>query len=217
MNKKARYYVPKAPEAKALQNANAVIAAQRKTTGRVEMKVTYQSDARDVTSTGYIVSLVDNLSRGTAAVNECIGNEVLPTSVRVHAGIAMGQSIAANGDGTNFVRIIVFQWYDSTTPAVSGILQTVTPFGMLLWENIENIKVLADRLIPLKQQGIQSDSHDAWAEKIYIKGKKMVPVKLNAAGTAIQKGEIYILVLSDSSVVAHPYCTFYSQVTYTDS
>ena len=45
----------------------------------------------------------------------------------------------------------------------------------------------------------------------------MVPVKFNVAGTAAQKGDIYLLVVSDSSVPANPYMTYQSQITYTDS
>ena len=45
----------------------------------------------------------------------------------------------------------------------------------------------------------------------------MIPIKFNAAGNGTQKGEIYILILSDSSVPASPYFTYQSQITYTDA
>ena len=213
--KKARYATP---EALALRQANQSVAVQRKTAARVEMKVTHLNDAQTVSNTGYIQSLTANMTRGNAAVDNYLGNEVLPTSVRVNIGLTMGPSLVANGDGTNFLRVIVFQWYDSTSPAVSGILNTSSsPFSMLNWVNIENIKVLADRLVNLHQYGLKQDSYDSWSEKIYIKGKKMVPVKFNVAGTAAQKGDIYLLVVSDSSVPANPYMTYQSQITYTDS
>ena len=146
------------------------------------------------------------MSRGTDAINNYIGNEVLPTSVRVNIGLTIGPSLVANGDGTNFLRILIFQWYDSTLPATSGVLTTSSsPFSMLYWPNRENIKVLADRLVALHQYGLKQDSYDSWCEEIYIKGKNMIPIKFNAAGNGTQKGEIYILILSDSSVPASPY------------
>lgn len=213
--KKARYATP---EAKAMRQANQQIAVQRKTSARVENKVTFYGGAQAISTTGYIQALTDNMARGTAAVDNYLGNEVLPTSVRVNIGLTIGPSAIANGDGTNFMRVMVFQWLDSTTPALSGILNTATsPFSMLYWHNIENIRVLADRLVPLWQPGLKQDSYYAWSEKIYVKGKKMVPIKFNSAGTAAQKGEIYLLVLSDSSITANPYMTYQSQITYTDS
>ena len=213
--KKPRYSTP---EARALRQANTTIRYQRKTAGRVEMKVTYKNDAGSVTTTGVIDQLTANMTRGNAAIDNFLGLEVLPTSVRVNIALTMGQSAIASGDGTNIMRVLVFQWYDSTLPAISGILQDATsPLSMLRWENKENIKVLADRLYALKQTGLQQDSHDAISDRIYIKGKKMVPIQFNAAGNAVQKGNIYIIILSDSSVTANPYVVYHSQITYTDS
>lgn len=206
------------PEARALRQANQTVAIQRRTSARVENKVTFASDATAVSTSGYIQSLTANMTRGNAAVDNYLGNEVLPTSVRVNIGLTIGPSLVANGDGTNFMRILLFQWFDSTSPAVSGILNASTsPFSMLYWHNKENIKVLADRLVPLYQQGLRQDSFYAWCEEIYVKGKKMIPIKFNSAGTAAQKGEIYLLVLSDSSVPANPYMVYQSQITYTDA
>lgn len=206
------------PEAKALKENTAIIRQQRKTTGRVELKVTYKNDAGSVTTSGVIDKLTSNLSRGTSGIDNFLGLELLPTSVRVNVGMTMGQSAIAYGDGTNFMRVLVFQWLDSTTPAIGGILQDATsPFSMTRWENRENIMVLADRLFALKQTGLQQDSHDAIAERIYIKGKRMVPIKYNAAGSAVQKGDVYIIILSDSSVTANPYVVYNSQITFTDA
>ena len=188
--KKARYTTP---EARAIRENNSVIRQQRKTQGRVGLKVTHMGDANSVTTSGYIQSLTANMSRGTDAINNYMGNEVLPTSVRVNIGLTIGPSLVANGDGTNFLRILIFQWYDSTLPATSGVLTTSSsPFSMLYWPNRENIKVLADRLVALHQYGLKQDSYDSWCEEIYIKGKNMIPIKFNAAGNGTQKGDIHI-------------------------
>ena len=62
----------------AIRENNSVIRQQRKTQGRVELKVTHMGDANSVTTSGYIQSLTANMSRGTDAINNYMGNEVLP-------------------------------------------------------------------------------------------------------------------------------------------
>ena len=81
--KKARYTTP---EARAIRENNSVIRQQRKTQGRVELKVTHMGDANSVTTSGYIQSLTANMSRGTDAINNYMGNEVLPTSFALTLG-----------------------------------------------------------------------------------------------------------------------------------
>lgn len=205
-------------EQRALMQARQSIAIQRKVSGRTELKVSQYNNNGAVDSFGTIWQPISAaLTRGTA-YNQYIGNEVLPTSFRVQFSIAMGPGVGPTaGDGTNAFRVLVYQWMDSTSPAVSGILSTVSPLSNLLWTNRENIHVLADKYYGLKQASSATASWDMVVDTIYVKGKKMVPIQFNTATSLPQKGEISILVISDSAIATHPYFTFFSQLTFTDS
>jgi len=217
MNKKARYYTPVAPEAKALREQRQQIAVQRKTSGRTELKVCHYDNTQSVDSSGLVWQPLTNLARGTS-YNQFIGSEILPTSFRVQLSIAMGPGVGPTaGDGTNVVRVILFQWNDASVPNVAGVLQSVSPLSNFSWENRENIICLADKYYAMKQASSATASWDMIVDTIYVKGKKMTPIKYNAAGNGIQKGEIMLLIISDSSIATHPYCTFYTQLTFTDS
>ena len=207
-----------APEARALIDARRQIALQRKVSGRTELKVSQYSNAAAVDSSGAVWQpIASGLSRGTA-FNQFIGNELLPTSFRVQYSIAMGPGVGPTaGDGTNVVRVLVFQWLDSTVPAPAGVLATVSPLSNILWTNRENIHVLADRFHALKQASSATASWDMVVDTIYIKGKKLVPIQYNTITNTPQKGEIMMLIISDSSIATHPYVTFFTQLTFTDS
>lgn len=184
--------------------------------GNVEQKVTQFQYQNSVSNSGTVQDLLSNLIPGTSSLNNHIGNEVLPTSVRIHLSITMGP-LAGVGDGTNICRVIIFQWDDSIVPAVNGVLAIGTsPHSQYLWDNIENLNILSDKMYALKQI-VPNTGYDAICDKTYIKGKKVMPVKWNAATGSVQKGGIYALMISDSSVPPAPYFSLYTQVTFTDA
>jgi len=214
--KKPRLY--RTPEAKALQEGRQQIAIQRRTSGRTELKVSQYNNAGSVDSAGTVWQpIASGLTRGTA-YNQFLGNELLPTSFRAQYSIAMGPGVGPTaGDGTNSFRVLIFQWMDSTVPAPAGVLATTNPLSNLLWTNRENIHVLSDKYYALKQASSATASWDMVVDTVYIKGKRMVPIKYNTATNTPQKGEIMMLVISDSSIATHPYFTFFTQLTFTDS
>lgn len=214
--KRARYPPkPSEPGALVIRAQKREIVASRQT-GKVELKVTQFQYQNSVSNAGHVSDLLSNMIPGTSSVNNFVGNEILPTSVRVHVSITMGP-LAGVGDGTNICRLVLFQWKDSIVPAVNGVLAIGTaPQSQYLWDNIENMNILADRMYALKQI-VPNSGYDAICDKIYIKGKNMTPVKWNTSTGAVQKGGIYALMISDSSIPPAPYFSLYTQVTYTDA
>lgn len=205
------------PEARALATSRVDIRMARKV-NRVDMKMTLGLFQSGVDNAGTVVNILANLSRGTGMVNEFLGSEILPTSIRERMSIAMGPGSGGVGaDGTNVVRVIIFQWYDSSTPAVTGVLQTVSPYSPLRWENKPLINVLSDKLYGVKQQGETSLTYDLVTDVVYIKSKKIKPVRFHQTNTTAQDGGLYALFLSDSSIAPNPYVSANLSVTYTDS
>lgn len=202
------------PEARALNASRREIVMARKANTQ-ELKVTYHTATASVSNAGYVFHPLINMAVGTGVQDNFIGNEVLPTSIRLHFSVSMGPVLGA-GDGTNVFRVVLFQWDDASAPVVGGVLQAPTsPLSMGLWINRENITVLADRLYGLKQYADAATSYDIITDKIYIKSKKLKPVKFS--GGTLHKGGIYAVFLSDSALPPAPYLTVYSQMTYTDS
>lgn len=205
------------PENKALATQKTEILMARKV-NRVDMKMTLGLFQSGVDNSGTVVNILSNMSRGTGMVNEFLGSEILPTSVRERMSIALGPGAGGvAADGTNVVRVIIFQWYDSSTPAVSGVLQTVNPYSPLRWENKPLINVLSDKLYGVKQQGETSITYDLVTDQIYIKSKKIKPVRFHQTNTNAQDGGLYALFISDSSIAPNPYVSSNLSVTYTDS
>lgn len=210
------YSYSRRPEAQVLQAEQREIMLARRV-GKTDLKMTTVFFQNSVDNIGTIQNIYANLVRGTGMVDNYLGSEILPTSVRERMSIAMGPNALANGDGTNVIRVILFQWFDASVPVVNGVLESISPYAPISWQNRKLIKVLSDKLYGTKQAGDPSLTYDLLTDSIYIKSKKMKPTRFNNAGTNAQEGGLYALFLSDSSVVAHPFVSSQLTVTFTDS
>jgi hypothetical protein len=179
-----------------------------------EYKVTDSAGVGSVSNTGTMASLTNSLIRGTDYLNQFEGGRILPEGIQIRYEWTMG-SLAGVGDGTNVCRVIIFQWMDSIVPTVAGILQTVNPLSAVLLTNRSNIIVLHDRLVSLKQYA--PNGNDAQCVQAYVKGKRMVPMEFPSGAVIPQKGGLYALFLSDSTVAPAPNLDFYFRVTFTDT
>jgi len=203
------------PEAKALRAMKTEVRVARRPATAAELKKTYSDHQNSITSSGTMYTVLSNLTRGNAALNNYLGDAILPTSVRVTYNVTQGP-LGGVGDGTNVLRMILFQWMDASTPTLAGVLETATVWSSIRWENKDNVRVLADRFICLAQNGSATDSYDNKGEMVYIPSKKLMPIKFNNAGNP-QKGGLYILCTSDSSIAPYPFYTCQATVTYTDA
>lgn len=204
------------PEASALAAEKRMTIASRKT-GRNELKIHYYTvPSQQVDYGGITFSLMDNMQQGTSPVGQYLGSQILPTSVRVNFDVTL-----LNGsDPTNHVRVLLFQWLDNGVPVPAGVWNLTSnvnaPFSFIRWENRENVKILRDELIPLMQQ-YPTGAYTA-SRQWYVKSKKLQPVRFAASyDDTVQKGDICMLVISDSSAADHPYFNCGTQLTYLDA
>lgn len=122
-------------------------------------------------------------------------------------------------DATQTMRIIVFQWKSDNSadpPIVADILDLASATGTLANYNLSaesnKFKILADRSVAMTLAG-----DAARIGRIRIFGKKLTKsLKFNAGATTHDNG-VYVLVISDSAVVAHPTYSWESVIRYTDS
>lgn len=192
---------------------------------RLEYKVTDEADIFAPTTGGYIQELTGNLVRGDGFLNEFHGQQISPTGLQLKWYCNGGLSnLIGPADSNNQTRAIVFQWLDSTVPSLTDILESsaagfsvVSPIKV---ENRENINVLRDWCFSTYRTCYFGNTFESSSNsgngKVFIKGKKFDPVQFKQASNATQKGSIYILVISDSSVAPHPGFGYYSRLTFTD-
>jgi len=174
----------------------------------VDYKVVDHFANPTVSGTGYIQSLLANALPGTSFYDEFVGSKIQPAGIQFRFGIV-------NGDNTNMCRIILFQWLQEAVPAINGILQTFSVYAPLNVDNRENIIVLRDMLIPLYASG--NANVMLAGDMVYVKGKKMIPCFWNRALQVWQKGNIYLLMLTDSAAPPSPNASYWSRITFTDS
>lgn len=172
-----------------------------------------------VSSGGQLTSLLGNLVRGDGGYDNFTGNHITPQAITLKYYWTTNQSY-------NVVRLMIFQWFDSSTPLVSGILQStgiagLVPISPTLVTNKPLMKILYDRthiMAPTASDGTFTNLGYGTVDPVtvYIPGKRLRPVRYNASTTAIQDGNIFCLVISDDVVPTHPVVSWYSRITFAD-
>lgn len=214
----SRRKIPRTEEFRAASIHSKDVALAR-TSGINELKATYRTYNNNVDSSGIIINLLSTLSQGAASIDQYIGSNIKPTSIRLKLAWLYGPNLAVSADATNTARIIVFQWKESATPTVSGILQQ-TPYvdATKLWTNREEIVILSDRRYGFQAWADPATSCGIHVDEIYIKSKKILPIKFpNAGGNIAQRNGVFALVVTDSTAPVHPSVRFTSTITFTDS
>lgn len=176
------------------------------------------ANSTNVQTAGSITSLLGNLVRGDAGLNNFDGNIVMPQAITFKYFIHTSTL-------RNAVRVMLFQWFDSVTPVIAGVLQssasitaTISP---ILVTNKGYIKVLYDRTHQIAPtaggdttvtgEGITD------CQTVYIPGKKLKPVRYNSSTNVVQTGNLFLLLVSDDAAVPSPQINYYCRVTFSDS
>lgn len=118
-------------------------------------------------------------------------------------------------DTSNIVRVVVFRWMDATVPLATSIFEvlptsgTIHPLSALHYNNRKFINVLFDQMMTV-------DSDDPIKiEKAFL--AKKYSCWWNTNSTVGQKGQVYIVAVSDSAAVSHPVLHSLIRVKYYDS
>lgn len=160
-----------------------------------------------VSTSGYLISLLANLTPGNGYTNNFLGQKINPVGIKINWEVICG-------DTTNLMRIVLFQWFDSTAPLAASVLQN-NCLSPVLIDNRENTKVLRDELVSL---ALPSNTGGAVASgSIYVKSKRIQQAYYNANANTWQKGNLYLLFISDSVVLPNPSISYYSRVTFLDA
>lgn len=170
---------------------------------------------QNVTSAGTISALYVNAVRGDLGTDNFEGNIVVPQAVTL-------KYFCHTSEIRNVVRVMVFQWFDSTVPVPAGILQNIAlPFGVVsptLVTNKDFIKVLYDKSHQFAPTAGNPVTGEGTTDPvtIYIPGRKLKPTRFQSGLNVVQDGALYILYISDDLVVPSPQITWYSRITFAD-
>lgn len=166
-----------------------------------------QVNANGVSTSGVVFDLLSNLSPGVGGKDAFIGQKINPVGLNLNWSVILG-------DNTNLMRLILFQWFDASTPVPSGVLQG-NCLSTVNLVNRENIKVLRDELVSMALMA--TGGYNQACGKFYVKSKKMIPAQYNVDLSKFQKGGLYLLVISDSVITPNPTVSFYSRCTFLDN
>ena len=170
-----------------------------------EFKINEVSSTGTVANGGQIFNCLAGITRGNDSVGNFLGGKIYP------AGLDVSYTWI-HADVTNFVRVIIFQWYGTGNPAPSEVIIGVPPhLSAISWVNKDNIRVLSDNRLVLTEQGAP-----ATITRIYIKGKKMDQIDMAIGNSQINKGGLYIYLVSDSAAPLHPTAVIFSRLTFND-
>lgn len=172
--------------------------------------------SQNMTSSGTFISCFNNLTRGTNGVNNFDGNTINPNGYTLKFTAQTTQTY-------NACRVMVFQWMDASTPALSGVLQyTATGTACvspILVTNKNYIRVLYDKtfmMAPSASGDTTVLGNGTFSDKVFIPGKRIRKVRYNSSTNVVQDGDIFLLYLSDDSLTAYPQITYVQRCSFYD-
>jgi len=170
----------------------------------------------NMTSAGTIIDILGNLVRGDNGLDNFQGNSIKPKGVTLSYGVHTDQTY-------NMCRVMLFQWRDSGTPAVTGILSStatgIAPFSNIYVTNRKNIKVLYDRAFPVAPTAGGDTTvlgQGTYCDKVYIDGSRIGKVTYQSTSNTIQDGGIYLMIISDDSLITYPQFTYFVRTSFWD-
>lgn len=149
-----------------------------------------------IQNTGAIYTPTSLITRGTTSLNR-LGKEIQISSFFIRFQLV-------HGDISNSMRCIFFIWNRSGVPVVADILQDIisNPYmSALNRDNGDFMHVIYDKTVDIGQYQNPQVTH-----KFYHKFKNH-RAQWNEADTA-DRGNIFMLFISDSGAIAHPTVAF---------
>lgn len=160
------------------------------------------------------VSLLTNLTRGQLGINNFLGNTIRPQAITIKYFAETSQ------EGYECLRFIVFQWFDASTPSISGVLQdsstTTALVSPTLVTNKPYIKILYDKLHVLSLTSNPAGNGIIQGQTVYIKGKRLKEIRYNSSSNTCQDGNLFVLALSNDTALGTVNLTMYARVTFAD-
>jgi len=186
----------------------------KKSRGEPATKVYDVTSFSGSVSTVPSVTAVSNWPNGTG-VNQRTGDCSFFRKMFLNYGIA-----TQNADIYSTVRVMVVQWHPNTSLVVcaaSSVLQNATNiFSMYDWNLSSQFTVLYDRIHFLSGLATAptNSGYQGFSGEIDLsRGRKRIEF---ANGLTTGSEQIFIILLSDSSIAPYPVLTGWSRITFCD-
>lgn len=194
---------------------NKKLTFQEKKMEKIAFSAIKKNDAREVErkykdlinpsqvvgSTGYLTSLTSTISVGPA-FDQRIGMDIKVTSLQLRYTVTFNDPI-------NFMRVILFRWFDDDVPTISDVLESNVPYSALAINTLtgKKMQVLHTNLIALSEGSVPNTVQEEYFSGNYHCSwdKTINP----------DHGHFYLYAITDSSV-SGPNLKFYSRVRFTD-
>lgn len=170
------------------------------------------------TTSGAVVCVHNSLTRGDDAYNNFDGNTIYPLGLSFKWGTQTNQNF-------NYVRFVLFQWLENTTPTASDLLQdTTTGIATLSAFNVNTkgrMTVLYDKIVTIAPSAAGGSTATVLGDgikngKVYIPGSRLAPIRYRVGSTDIISGGIFLLYISDDNVPTYPGISYYSRLAFKD-
>lgn len=185
---------------------------------RSEAKVIDFFDNISPTSAGIVRTSVSSFSSGTGYRNQFVGRTLFPISLDIRLQIVGPGGAVAPTDQFDSVRLVVFQWMGNLAPTVATVLQTASNISPILEDSKNDLNILADRMYPLWCTSALTNfnSWNSYMERIFIKGRRMVPINMNSTPVFVSGG-LYYLAIANSAAAPVPQVGITFRITFLDS
>lgn len=159
---------------------------------------------------GFVTSFTNAMTEGTSDI-EYIGDKIRATHLCVRGNLV-------GADSTNMVRIMIVKSFTSTAPTAATLLQSVgnvrAPLSARDADYEATYKTLWDRTYSL----VPATTSLQRLFKINLPGKSLGVIHFQDGGTAVlERGGIFMMVISDSAAASHPTIQWESRLHYKDA
>lgn len=167
---------------------------------------------------GSTYNLLNDLVRGDNARNNFEGAHIQIKNIHIRGNVSVG-------DNSNIMRVVIFQWMDDTPPTTISILDNTgiiggvnAPYATRNWSNRPLYKILRDDLFDLQATSLNAGGPNGNIKVLdyWIKSKKITKTFYAATSGAVQKGSVWMTIVSDSGSIPNPQLTFTCEIVFTD-
>lgn len=186
--------------------------ATRLDNAREEKKYVFTNVNGEVLSSGSFNHL-SSTANGTGDNALRIGDKIrayhMALNYSMEGGSATSNSVA---------RLVIFQWYDVTTPSMTNLLQDATTiqgkFGQFRVDTSKMYRVLYDKIFAL--HCASATDNDIYFKKDRIKRFNKI-IQYHGGSTSVGDGQIYSFLVSDGVTGNCPRIDMQFQLRYTDA
>lgn len=174
----------------------------------------HYSFGAQVSANGTVISLTNALTQGDAAIDNYTGYRIKPVRLQLNCSISTDQTFST-------VRLMVFRWKDSATPAPSGVLDAIgggwAPHSHVFAANIGKVVPISDHMLTLKPRVASGYDNQGFNIDLDLSNQPVIYLPQGTSGATPQLNGLYVIMASDDLIANFPAYVWRSRLTFTDA